>query len=121
MEVAVSAEQGVMLALIKSHHQGPFTLATAVPQGSALKGAHGVARGVFWGSFSRVPRMHCFPGFPLKGGIKGDIKGGLKGGHQGRLMGPSAQLLTNAASRTVINQPKMPRSRLARRTCAIPL
>ena len=30
--------------------------------------------------------MHCFPGFPLKGGIKGDIKlrVDIKGGHQAR-------------------------------------
>ena len=86
MEVAIPNEQGVVLGLRKSHHQGTIyaynsRFGPAVPQRSALKGAHAVARGVFWVSFSRLSRMHYLPGFPLKGGTKGDIKGGLKGGH----------------------------------------
>ena len=118
MEVAVPVEQGVVLALTKSHHQGPFLFAPVTSD----QRCHNVARGVFWGSFSHVLGMHCFPGFPLKGGIEG----GLKGGHEGRtvradIKGPSALLLANATSRTVINQPQVPSSRLATRTRAVPL
>ena len=69
---------------IKVHLRLQQSFSTSGAQGSALRVAHDVARGVFWGSFFRVPGMHCFPVFPLKGGIKGDIKGDIKGGQQGQ-------------------------------------
>ena len=81
MEVALPVEQGVVLALTKSHHQGLFPLAPITSdqrchKGLPLRVPMVLPRGVFWGLFSRVPWMHCFPGFPLKGGVKGDTKGG---------------------------------------------
>ena len=65
----------------KSHHQGPFALATVTcdqrcHKGLPLRVPLVLPEEYSWGSFSRVPRMHCFPGFLFRGGIKGDIKGG---------------------------------------------
>ena len=74
------AEQGVVLALRSSHHQGPFTLATVAfdqrcHKGLPLRVPMMLPEECFGGSSFRVPGMQCFPGFPLKGGIKGDMKG----------------------------------------------
>ena len=64
MEVAVPAEQGVVLALRKSHHQGPFTLATVTfdqrcHKGLPLRVPMVLPEECLGGRFCRVPRMHC--------------------------------------------------------------
>ena len=86
-----------------------------MPRGSALQGARGVARGVFWGSFYRVSGMHCFPGFPLEEDTKGDIKGGqqgqtLRAANRGKC---NYSCLVNSSSVLFINKPKILRSGLA--------
>ena len=130
MEVAVLAEQGVMLALRKSHHQGPFTLTTIIcdqqcHKGMPLRVSMVLPEECFVGHFAMCLECIVFQGFRLRAALRAtlraDLRADSKGGHQGRLMGSSALLLANGASRTVINQPRVPRTRLATRTCAIPL
>ena len=115
-----------MLALRQSHHQGLFTLATVTCDHRCHKGLPSrvpmvLPEECFGGRFPVCLECIIFQGFRLRAALRATLKADRKGGHQGRLMGPSALLLANAASRTVINQPRMPRSRLATITCAIPL
>ena len=121
MEVAVPAEQGVVLALRKSHHQGPLTLATIIfdqrcHKGLPLRVPMVLAEECFGGRFPvcldcivfQDFRLRAAPRTTLRSPLRRTLRADGKGGHQGRLMRPSALLLANATSRTVINQPKMP-------------
>ena len=86
MEVAVPAEQGVVLALRRSHHQGPFTLATVAfdqrcHKGLPLRVPMISPEECFGGRFSVCLECIVFQGLRLRAALKGDIKGDIKGGH----------------------------------------
>ena len=71
MEVAVSAEQGVVLALRRSHHQGLFTLATVAfdqrrHKGLPLRVPMMLPEECFGGRFSVCLECIVFHGFHLR-------------------------------------------------------
>ena len=118
MEVAVPVEQRVVLALRKSHHQGPFKLATVTfdqrcHKGLPLRVPMVLPEECSGGRFQVCLKCIVFQDFCLRAALGATLRVDLRAA--------SALLLANATSSTVINQPKMPRSRLATRTCGIPL
>ena len=93
MEVAFPAEQGVVIALRKSHHQGPFTLATVTfdqrcHKGLPLRVPMALPEDRFGGRFTVCLECIVCQGFRLRAALRAtlradlraDIKGGLKGG-----------------------------------------
>ena len=123
IEFAVPAEQGVAFALRKFHHQGPFMLAMHNIDQWCHKGVHlrvpvVLPEECFGGRFTVCLECIVFQRFHLRAAGRATLTADNKGGRRRRLTRPSAILLANAASRTVLNQPKIPRPHLATRTCA---
>ena len=78
MEVAVPAEQGVVLALRKSHHQGPFTLATVTVdqrchQGLPLRVPMVLPEEYFGGRFAVCLECIVFQGFRLRAELRATL------------------------------------------------
>ena len=74
IEVGVSAEQGVLFALRKSHHQGPFMLATVnihqrCQKGLPLRVPMVLPEGCFGGRFTRCLECIIFQGFRLRAAV----------------------------------------------------
>ena len=89
MEVAVPAEQVVVLALRKSQHQGPFMLATVTfdqrcHKGLPLRVPMVLPEECFGGRFSVCLECIVFQGFRLRAALRAtlraDLRADIKGG-----------------------------------------
>ena len=83
MEVAVPAERGVMLALRKSHHQGPFTLATVTcdqrcHKGLPLRVPMVLREECFGGRLPVCLECIVFQGFRLRAANKATLRADLR-------------------------------------------
>ena len=89
MEDAVPIEQGVVLALRKFHHQGPFTLATVLfdqrcHKGLPLRVPMVLLEECFGGRFPVCLECIVFQGFRLRAALRAtlraDLRADIKGG-----------------------------------------
>ena len=78
MEVAVPAEQDVVLSLRRSHHQGPFTLATVTfdqrcHKGLPLRVLMMLPEECFGGHFAVCLECIVFQGFRLRAALRATL------------------------------------------------
>ena len=89
VEVAVPAEQGVVLALRRSHHQGPFRLATVTfdqqcHKGLPLRVPMVLPEECFGGRFSVCLECIVFQGFRLRAALRATLRADLRADIKGR-------------------------------------
>ena len=88
MEVAIPTEQGVVLALRKSHHQGPFTLTTVAfdqrcHKGLPLRVPMVLPEECFGGQFPVCLECIIFQGFRLRAALRATLRADLRARSKG--------------------------------------